>query len=136
MTNGLILHGLAIDFTYFVANMQSRLPMNHAAVHDSCDDTSTIFSHFQGDAHRFVCILLELNKSDARDVLKFASIVGDVVDFVATVEIRAERRGCDAERFIAVDFSCNHVMRVQQSLWKIEGISDWWQLMDRNRIDD
>lgn len=100
--------------------------MNHTAVHDSRDNTSTVFSHFQGDAHRFVGVLLELNESYARDVLQLATVIGHVIDLIAAVEVRLERWRCDAERLLAVDFSRDHVMCVQQSLlrWKGRQIED------------
>lgn len=94
--------------------------MNHTTVHDSRDNTSTVFSHFQCDAHRLVGILLKLNETNARDMLKLATVVGYVIDLVASVQIGLERWRCDAERFFAVDFSRDHVMRVQQSLLRRE----------------
>jgi len=83
----LILHGLTVYLAYLVANVQSRLSMDHAAVHDSRDDTSAVLSHFQGDAHRLVGIFLELNKSDARDMLKLAAVICYVVDLITPIEI-------------------------------------------------
>lgn len=70
--------------------------MNHAAVHNPCDDTPTVFSHFQSYSHRLVGVFLELNKSNARDMLKFTAVVCYVVDVISAIEIRCDGWGCNA----------------------------------------
>lgn len=92
--------------------------MNHASVHDSSDDTSAVLSHFQRDAHRFIGVFLELHKSYARDMLKLSTVICYVVDLIATVEIGRDGWGRDAQCFFTIDLSCDHVVRVQQSLRK------------------
>lgn len=67
--------------------------------------------------HWFVGVLLELHKSDARNVLQLA--IFDAVGVVA-IQKRSQWWRCDAESLLAVYFSCNDIVCVQKSLRKKE----------------
>lgn len=45
-----MLHRLAVDFPDLVTDVQRRLPVDHATVHDPGDDAPAVFGHFQRDA--------------------------------------------------------------------------------------
>lgn len=53
LTNCLMLHRLAVNFSNFVANMQRCLSVNHTAMHNSGYNASPIFCHLQCDALHF-----------------------------------------------------------------------------------
>lgn len=54
LTNCLVLHRLAVNFSNFVTNMQCCLSVNHAAMHNSGHNASSIFCHLQCNALYFI----------------------------------------------------------------------------------
>lgn len=63
--------------------------------------------------HWFVGVLLELHKANARYMLKFA-----IFDAVVVVAIQewGKRWWRDTKSFLAIYFSCNDIVCMQQSL--------------------